>query len=90
MVHSLHFITGNNEVNEGFHHQITQSFMVSGPNQDGEGWAWIDNKLPESDVCGERDALTVLPSSIVYSIGTDFMSSCDAPLIQMPPSDIAT
>ena len=64
--------------------------MVSGPNQDGEGWAWIDNKLPEGNVCSERDALTVLPNSIIYSVRTDVMSYCDAPLIQMPPSDIAT
>ena len=89
LVHFLHFITGNNEVNEGFRHRITQSFMVSGPNQDREGWAWIDNKLPESDVCSERDASTVLPNSIVYSVRTDFMSSCNAPLIWMSPSDIA-
>ena len=35
-------------------------------------------------------ALTVLPNSVLYSVQMDFMSSCDAPLLWMLPSDIAT
>ena len=84
-------------------HQIAVGFMISNVDMiDGEGWRFTDD-MTDQDACQTTKFSEVVPHVIHfcqrYSIGDfflnkyllppDLLSSCDQPLMELPPVTIA-
>lgn len=85
----------------GLRHTIAHSFMVSDVFAGGEGWKLIDD-VPAKDICHhfpKSEYPHVIHYCQRYYLGKWFIGkyklrkdfiSCEAPLLLMPPEDLAT
>jgi hypothetical protein len=85
----------------GLRHTVAHSFMVSDVFAGGEGWKLID-AIPAEDICDnfpKSEYPHVIHYCQRYFLGKWFIGkyrlrkdfiSCNAPLLTMPPADIAT
>jgi hypothetical protein len=86
---------------EGLRFTIAHSFMVSDVFAGGEGWKLID-AVPEKDICAtfpKSEYPHVIHYCQRYYLGKWFIGkyrlrkdfiSCEAPLLVMPPANLAT
>jgi hypothetical protein len=84
----------------GLRHTVAHSFMVSEVHGGGEGWNLID-AIPAKDVCRnfpKSEYPHVIHYCQRYNLGKWFIGkyrlrkdfiSCEAPLLMVPPDDIA-
>jgi hypothetical protein len=84
----------------GLRHTVAFSFMVSAVSAVGEGWEYIHN-VPNEDICHsfpKSEYPHVIHYCQHYYIGKYFIGkyrlrkdfiSCEAPLLMVPPADVA-